>query len=52
MKVVSTLYKKDIIVIIPWAQILAILGLVGVGGPILTLIAVYVGKGQGKGSRQ
>ena len=39
-----------------WAQILAILGLVGVGGPILTLIAVYVGKcqgnGQGKGSRQ
>ncbi len=33
----------------PWAKILAILGLVGVGGPILTLIAVYVGKGQGKG---
>jgi len=36
----------------PWAKILAVLGLVGFGGPVLTLIAVYVGKGQGKGRRQ
>lgn len=32
-----------------WAQILAILGLFGFGGPILTLIVVYIGKGMGKG---
>lgn len=31
-----------------WAQILAIIGLLtGVGGPIMTLIVVYVGKDQG-----
>lgn len=34
--------------IIPlWAQILSILGLVGFGGPILTLIVVYIGKSMG-----
>lgn len=30
-----------------WAQILGILGLVGFGGPILTLIVVYIGKSMG-----
>lgn len=30
-----------------WAQILSILGLVGFGGPILTLIVVYIGKSMG-----
>ena len=30
-----------------WAQILGILGLVGFGGPILTLIVVYIGKSVG-----
>ena len=28
-----------------WAQILAVLGLLGFGGPILTLIVIYIGKG-------
>ena len=28
-----------------WAQILAVLGLCGFGGPILTLIVIYIGKG-------
>ena len=32
-----------------WAQILAVLGLFGFGGPILTLIVVYIGKGMSKG---
>ena len=32
-------------VIPPWAQVIAIIGLVsGVGGPVATIIAVYVGK--------
>jgi hypothetical protein len=30
-----------------WAQILAILGLLGFGGPILTIIVVYIGKNMG-----
>jgi hypothetical protein len=30
-----------------WAQILAILGLLGFGGPILTIIVVYIGKNVG-----
>ena len=30
-----------------WAQILGILGLVGFGGPILTLLVVYIGKSMG-----
>jgi hypothetical protein len=30
-----------------WAQILSILGLVGFGGPVLTLIVVYIGKSMG-----
>ena len=32
-----------------WAQILAVLGLLGFGGPIMTLIVVYIGKGMNKG---
>lgn len=32
-----------------WAQILAVLGLLGFGGPIMTLIVVYIGKGMDKG---
>jgi hypothetical protein len=31
--------------IIPiWAQILSVLGLFGIGGPILTILVVYIGK--------
>ncbi len=30
-----------------WAQILSILGLFGFGGPVLTLIVVYIGKSMG-----
>ena len=28
-----------------WAQVLAVLGLLGFGGPVLTLIVIYIGKG-------
>ena len=31
-----------------WAQILSILGLVGFGGPFLTLIVVYIAKSMGQ----
>jgi len=32
-----------------WAQVLAIIGLLtGVGGPVMTLIVVYIGKGTNK----
>lgn len=32
-----------------WSKVLAIVGLVtGIGGPVMTLIVVYVGKGEGK----
>lgn len=35
-----------------WAQVLAIVGLLtGVGGPIMTLIVVYIGKDVGKGDK-
>ena len=33
-----------------WAQVLAVLGLLGFGGPILTLIVIYIGKDMNKKS--
>ena len=34
-----------------WAQVIGILSILGLGGPIVTLIVVYIGKNNGKTSQ-